>query len=72
MTTQDNTKSILTYIEKGNQAARWLARHTGGIAQSHILKALFNIRSTAPMPGGAVIGRDASSGVVDSHLQVSS
>ena len=54
-----------TYIEAGHKAAEWLARHTGGYAQSMVLEAWANIPATAHILGGAVIGRDAQSGVVD-------
>ncbi|QHE69839.1 GMC oxidoreductase [Rhodococcus sp. WAY2] len=59
-----------TYIDKGNQAARWLAERTGGIAQSNVLEALGNIPSTAHMLGGAVIGAEPASGVIDKDLHV--
>jgi cholesterol oxidase len=58
-TTQNSDKPIPTYIDKGHQAAQWLARRTGGIAQSNVLEALGNIPSTAHLLGGAVIGADA-------------
>jgi cholesterol oxidase len=69
-TEQDEGKPNPTYIEAGNRAALWLARHTGGIAQSMALEALANIPSTAHILGGAAIGRDAASGVVDSRGRV--
>ena len=69
-TTQHSEKPSPTYIDKGNQAAQWLARRTGGIAQSNVLEALGNIPSTAHLLGGAVIGADAKSGVVDKNLRV--
>jgi cholesterol oxidase len=69
-TTQNSEKPSPTYIDKGNQAAQWLARRTGGIAQSNVLEALGNIPSTAHLLGGAVIGADAKSGVVDKNLHV--
>ena len=59
-----------TYIDMGNQAARWLADRTGGIAQSNVLEALGNIPSTAHLLGGAVIGGDPASGVIDKDLHV--
>ncbi|WP_244109446.1 FAD-dependent oxidoreductase [Burkholderia anthina] len=59
-----------TYIEIGNQAAQWLARRTGGIAQSNVLEALGNIPTTAHVLGGAVIGATSASGVVDRNLRV--
>ena len=69
-TEQNLDKPNPTYIEAGNQAAAWLASHTGGIAQSNVLEALGNIPTTAHVLGGAVIGTDASSGVVDRNLRV--
>ncbi|HQW87663.1 MAG TPA: GMC family oxidoreductase, partial [Flavobacteriales bacterium] len=58
------------YIEAGNRAALWLAKRTGGVAQSMALEAVANIPSTAHILGGAVIGRDAGEGVVDGHSRV--
>jgi cholesterol oxidase len=69
-TEQNRDKPSPTYIEIGNQAAEWLARHTGGIAQSNVLEALCNIPTTAHILGGAVIGADPSRGVVDQSLRV--
>ena len=69
-TAQNSDKPIPTYIEKGNQAAQWLAEYTGGIAQSNVLEALANVPSTAHLLGGAVIGTDADRGVVDRELRV--
>jgi cholesterol oxidase len=69
-TEQDPEKPNPTFIEVANQAAAWLAAHTGGIAQSMVLEALANIPTTAHILGGAVIGRDAASGVVDRHGRV--
>jgi cholesterol oxidase len=64
-TEQDPEKPNPTYIEVGQQAIEWLASHTGGYAQSMVLEAWANIPTTAHILGGAVIGRDASTGVVD-------
>ena len=44
-----------------------LAERTGGIAQSNLTESALNIPTTAHILGGAVIGADPSSGVVDSH-----
>jgi cholesterol oxidase len=54
-----------TYIDAANRAAAWLAEHTGGIAQSGLLEATANIPPTAHLLGGAVIGEDIHSGVID-------
>ena len=64
-TGQDPEKPNPTFIEAGNRAAAWLAQRTGGYAQSMVLEAWANIPTTAHILGGAVIGRDASTGVVD-------
>ena len=64
-TEQDPDKPNPTFIEAGNRAAQWLAQHTGGYAQSMLLEAWANIPTTAHILGGAVVGRDAASGVVD-------
>ncbi|QOZ51506.1 FAD-dependent oxidoreductase [Bradyrhizobium sp. CCBAU 53338] len=69
-TAQNLDKPNPTYIESGNQAAQWLADHTGGIAQSNLLEALGNIPTTVHLLGGAVIGADAASGVIDRQLRV--
>ncbi|MGB8402464.1 MAG: GMC oxidoreductase, partial [Mycobacterium sp.] len=71
LTTEQNSDNPSpTYIDKANRAARWLADRTGGIAQSNVLEALANIPSTAHLLGGAVIGADAASGVIDKDLHV--
>jgi cholesterol oxidase len=68
-TRQDPDKPNPTFIEAGNRAAEWLARRTGGYAQSIVLEALANIPSTAHILGGAVIGGDAETGVVDAYCR---
>jgi cholesterol oxidase len=70
VTEQDREKPNPTYIAVANQAAQWLAQRTGGIAQSNVLEALADIPTTAHVLGGAVIGTDAASGVIDSQLRV--
>ena len=69
-TAQNREKPNPTFIAGGNAAAQWLAGHTGGIAQSNVLEALGNIPTTAHLLGGAVIGADASRGVIDQNLRV--
>jgi cholesterol oxidase len=70
VTDQNRDKPNPTYIDVANQAAQWLARRTGGIAQSNVLEALADIPTTAHVLGGAVIGADASHGVIDRQLRV--
>ncbi len=69
-TEQDPEKPNPTFIEVGNQAAEWLAKKTGGYAQSVVLEAWANIPTTAHILGGAAIGGDPSTGVVDAQSRV--
>jgi cholesterol oxidase len=64
-TEQDPEKPNPTFIPVANAAAEFLARHTGGVAQSSLLEAAANIPTTAHILGGAVIGADATCGVID-------
>ena len=69
-TEQDPERPNPTFIPVANEFAEWLSRRTGGIAQSSIMEAAANIPSTAHILGGAVIGTDPSTGVVDAHQRV--
>ena len=69
-TRQDPEKPNPTFIPAGDRAVRWLEQATGGVGQSMILEALANIPTTAHILGGAVIGADAGSGVVDRYNRV--
>jgi cholesterol oxidase len=69
-TEQDPERPIPTFIPVANAFSEWLARRTGGVAQSSTTEALFNIPTTAHILGGAVIGHSPEDGVVDSHQRV--
>jgi cholesterol oxidase len=69
-TEQDPERPIPTFIPVANKAAEWFAQRTGGIPQSSFTEAALNIPTTAHILGGAVIGADADSGVVDAHQHV--
>lgn len=69
-TEQNLDKPNPTFIAAGNAAAAWLAEHTGGIAQSMVLEAVADIPTTAHLLGGAVIGKDMTTGVIDRNLRV--
>ena len=69
-TEQDPEKPIPTFIPVANQAAEWFAERTGGVAQSSFAEAAFNIPTTAHILGGAVIGADPDSGVIDRDQRV--
>jgi cholesterol oxidase len=69
-TEQDRERPNPTFIPIANRAAEWFARRTGGVPQSLVFEALFNVPTTAHILGGAVIAGDASRGVVDAHQRV--
>jgi cholesterol oxidase len=69
-TVQDSERPNPTFIPVANEAAERIAAKIGGIPQSGITEALLNVPTTAHILGGAVIGADASTGVVDRHLKV--
>jgi cholesterol oxidase len=69
-TEQDPERPNPTFIPVANQTAEWFAKRTGGIAQSSVFEALFNIPTTAHILGGAVIAPDPERGVVDSGQRV--
>ena len=69
-TEQDPEKPNPTFIPAADAVARWMAERTGGVAQSGINEAIFNIPTTAHILGGAAIGADPEHGVVDARNQV--
>jgi cholesterol oxidase len=69
-TEQDPERPNPTFIPVANEAAEWLAERTGGIAQSSLSEALFNVPNTAHILGGATIGHSPEDGVVDWRQRV--
>jgi cholesterol oxidase len=69
-TEQDPAHPNPDSIPAAYAAARWFAQRVGGTAYSGITEAVLGIPLTAHILGGAVIGADASSGVIDSRQQV--
>jgi cholesterol oxidase len=69
-TRKDSDRPIPSFIPIANDFAVWLARRTGGVAQTALMEAVANIATTAHVLGGAVIGTDPSSGVVDARQRV--
>ncbi|HVQ60075.1 MAG TPA: GMC family oxidoreductase [Solirubrobacterales bacterium] len=69
-TEQDPEKPNPTFIPVANEAAEWLAKRTGGVAQSSTTEALMNVPTTAHILGGAVIGHGPEDGVVDKRQRV--
>ncbi|GAC1437215.1 MAG: GMC family oxidoreductase [Solirubrobacteraceae bacterium] len=68
-TEQDPLRPNPTFIPVANEAAEWLARRTGGVAQSSISE-VFNIPTTAHILGGAVIAGSPAEGVIDARQRV--
>jgi len=58
------------WLPVANLVAEVAAREIGGIAQSAVTESLFNTPTTAHFLGGATIGTDARSGVVDRDQSV--
>jgi cholesterol oxidase len=69
-TEQDPVKPMPTFFPIANDMAAWLAKKTGGIAQSCLSEALLNTPTTAHILGGAVIGKDAEHGVINARQEV--
>jgi cholesterol oxidase len=69
-TEQDSERPNPIYLPAAAAAARWFATKTGGIAQSALTESIQNVPTTAHILGGAVVGADAESGVVDTGNRV--
>ncbi|EHN12684.1 putative cholesterol oxidase CHOD (cholesterol-O2 oxidoreductase) [Patulibacter medicamentivorans] len=69
-TEQDPEKPNPTFIPVANHFTEWLARRTKGVPGSSIFEATMNVPTTAHFIGGATIGADPSSGVVDRDQRV--
>jgi cholesterol oxidase len=68
-TRQDPDKPTPSFIPAANEAAQRVAEHVDGIAQSSLLESVAGIPVTAHILGGAAIGADAESGVVDGRCR---
>jgi choline dehydrogenase-like flavoprotein len=66
---QDPQRPNPTYIPAAQRAARWFAQRTGGIPQSGLIESSLNVPTTAHILGGAVIGGDPASGVIDADCR---
>jgi cholesterol oxidase len=69
-TEEDPSSPNPRFIAVHNQVAERAAEKLDGVAQSGLTEALLNVPTTAHIMGGAVIGADRESGVVDAHLRV--
>jgi len=68
-TQQDPDHPMPTHFPLVDQMTEWVSRKVDGLPQAMIFESFFNIPTTAHILGGAVIGRDASRGVVDGRCQ---
>jgi cholesterol oxidase len=69
-TEQDPNNPNPDKIPAAYRAAEWIQQKIGGTPQAVTMEALLSIPTTAHILGGAVIGRDPSTGVIDQHHQV--
>ncbi len=69
-TEQDPQHPNPDHIPAAYDAARWFAARVGGSAYSGITEAVLGIPLSAHILGGAVIGADAGSGVIDTRHRV--
>ncbi|HYJ23080.1 MAG TPA: GMC family oxidoreductase [Solirubrobacterales bacterium] len=69
-TEQDSLRPNPTFIPAAEQVTRWVAKRTGGMAQSALTESLRNTPTTAHILGGAVVAPDAARGVVDGANRV--
>ena len=69
-TEQDPERPNPIYLPAAVRAAHWFAKRTGGVAQSALTESIQNVPTTAHILGGAVIGADPQSGVVDAANRV--
>jgi cholesterol oxidase len=69
-TEQDPERPNPTFLPAARDVAQWFARRTGGTPQSGITESALNVPTTAHILGGAVIGADAGTGVVDAANRV--
>ena len=69
-TEQDPDNPNPDKIPAAYRVAKWMRDRTGGTAQAVFAEAIFSIPTTAHILGGAVIGRDRQTGVIDENHHV--
>jgi cholesterol oxidase len=69
-TQQDPERPNPTFLPAAEKATLWFADRIGGIPQSGMTESTLNIPTTAHILGGAVIGPDPESGVIDADNRV--
>ena len=63
-------KSIPSHIPLAEETAEAIIAKTGGTTMTTYMDAFFNIPSTAHILGGACIGKDLVSGVIDENFEI--
>ena len=69
-TEQDPAAPNPTFIPEANKVAEWFAEQMDGIPQSGLTESFANTPTTAHILGGAVIGSDPDTGVIDPEHRV--
>lgn len=69
-TEQDSNNPNPDKIPAAYRAAEWIQAKIDGTPQAVVMEALLSIPTTAHILGGAVVGRDTASGVIDRHHRV--
>ena len=69
-TEQDPNSPNPDKIPAAYRAAEWLRRRIGGTPQASFTEAILSIPTTAHILGGATIGANSESGVIDAHHRV--
>ncbi len=64
------SRMVPTYLREANDAARAIARHTGGWPTNLIHESVFNVSTTGHIIGGCDIASDPDSGVIDTNHEV--
>ncbi|MCF6278668.1 MAG: GMC family oxidoreductase [Anaerolineales bacterium] len=70
MAEPDNAGGISARVDAGHDVTRDFAARTNGIPMGSLGENLLNLPTTAHILGGAPIGADASTGVVDEYCQI--
>ena len=60
---------IPSFIPSGEKVADDIAENIGGVSMSTYMDTFFGIPTTAHILGGATMGQDISSGVVDDNFE---
>jgi cholesterol oxidase len=69
-TEQDPNNPNPDKIPGAYRCAEWIANRIGGTPQAIFMEASLAVPTTAHILGGAVIGRDSKTGVIDQHHRV--